>query len=135
MLAFDAPTREECTAERARSNTPIQSLVLMNDPEFVEAAVALAQRILERPPAATAERLDWAFRRAVSRPPRAAEAAVLSQLLDSRQADFRRRPQDAEAFLLAAGCPIPPDVDRVELASWGSVSRAILNLHETITRY
>ena len=70
MLAFDAPGREECTADRPRSNTPLQSLVLMNDPEFIEAARAFGEQILEHGGTTTAQRLAWAFRRALSRPPR-----------------------------------------------------------------
>jgi Protein of unknown function (DUF1553)/Protein of unknown function (DUF1549)/Planctomycete cytochrome C len=135
LLTFDAPTREECTAERPRSNTPLQSLVLMNDPEFVEAAIVFAEHIIEHRAASTAERLDWAFRRALSRPPRVAEAAVLTALLDSQLAEYRRRIGAADEILVLAGRPIPSGLEHVELASWASVSRAILNLHETITRY
>jgi hypothetical protein len=135
MLAFDAPTREECTAERARSNTPLQSLVLMNDPEFVEAAVDLAERIVEHGAATTRERLNWAFRCALSRTPRESEAAVLVRLFESERENFRRRPSLADELLLIAGHPIPLGIDRAELAAWTSVCRTIFNLTETITRY
>jgi mono/diheme cytochrome c family protein len=135
MQTFDAPTREECTADRPRSNTPLQSLVLMNDPEFVDAAIAFAERIIEHREANTAERLAWAFRRALSRPPRGAETALLAALLDSQRAEYREHPRAADQFLLLAGHPIPADLEHVELATWASVSRTILNLHETITRY
>ena len=77
MLAFDVPAREQCTADRPRSNTPLQSLVLMNDPEFVEAAIAFAEEIIEHPEAKTDDQLAWAFRRALSRSPHVAETAVL----------------------------------------------------------
>jgi hypothetical protein len=133
MLAFDAPSREECTADRPRSNTPLQSLVLMNDPEFVEAAVAFAERIVDQP-AKTEERLAWAFRRALSRPPGVAEVAVLTALIDAQRAEYRERRNTADDFLLVVGHPIPAGLDHVELATWASVSRTILNLHETITR-
>jgi mono/diheme cytochrome c family protein len=135
MLTFDAPTREECTADRPRSNTPLQSLVLMNDPEFVDAAIAFAERIIEHREVNTQERLTWAFRRALSRPPQDAEAAVLTALIDSQRAEYREHPKAADEFLLLAGHPIPAGVEHVELATWASVSRTILNLHETITRY
>jgi mono/diheme cytochrome c family protein len=134
MLAFDAPTREECAADRPRSNTPLQSLVLMNDPEFVEAAIAFAEQIIEHRGAIAEDRLTWAFRRALSRPPRDAEAALLTALLDSQRAEYRQHPQAADEFLLNAGHPIPAGLDHVELATWASASRTILNLHETITR-
>jgi hypothetical protein len=135
MLTFDAPSREECTADRPRSNTPLQSLVLMNDPEFVEAAIAFAEQILERRGANTAGRLEWAFRRALSRPPRAAEAAVLTALLDSQRAEYCQHPRAADEILLVIGHPIPGGLEHVELVAWAGVSRTILNLHETITRY
>jgi hypothetical protein len=135
MLTFDAPTREECTADRPRSNTPLQSLVLMNDPEFVDAAIAFAERIIEHREASTEGRLTWAFRCALSRPPQVAEAAVLRALIDSQRAEYREHPKAADDFLLLAGHPIPADLEHVELATWASVSRTILNLHETFTRY
>ncbi|HEV8066464.1 MAG TPA: PSD1 and planctomycete cytochrome C domain-containing protein [Planctomycetaceae bacterium] len=135
LLTFDAPTREECIAQRPRSNTPLQSLVLMNDPEFVEAAIVFAEHIIEHRVASTADRLDWAFRRALSRPPRVAEAAVLTALLDSQLAEYRRNLGAADEMLVVAGRAIPSGLEHAELASWASVSRAILNVHETITRY
>jgi hypothetical protein len=135
LLAFDAPTREECTASRPRSNTPLQALVLLNDPEFVEAAVVFAQRTLQQRGIRTEERLEWAFRRALSRPPRVAERAVLTALLDSQLAEYRLRPKAADECLQIAGDAIGAGVDRIELAAWTNVSRAILNLHEAVTRY
>jgi hypothetical protein len=135
LLAFDAPTREECTANRPRSNTPLQALVLLNDPEFVDAAVVFAQRTLQQRGTKTDARLEWAFRCALSRPPRATETAVLAALLDSQRAEYREHPKAADEFLQGAGHPIPADLEHVELATWASVSRTILNLHETITRY
>jgi hypothetical protein len=134
MLAFDAPGREECTADRPRSNTPLQSLVLMNDPEFVEAARAFGEQILQRGGATAGERLAWAFRRALSRPPRTSEAAVLTDLLAAHGAEYRRDPHAADEFLAIGAHPVPARIDHVELAAWTSVCRTILNIHETITR-
>ena len=93
MLAFNAPGREECTADRPRSNTPLQSLVLMNDPEFIEAARAFGEQILEHGGTTTAQRLDWAFRRALSRTPREPETAVLTKLLATHQSEYPQRSQ------------------------------------------
>lgn len=134
MLAFDAPGREECTAERPRSNTPLQSLVLMNDPEFVEAARAFGEQVLLCGGPSTGERLKWAFRRALSRRPRDAEAVVLTGLLAGQQSEYKKDPQAANALLSVGAHPVPHDVDHAELAAWTSVCRTILNLHETITR-
>jgi hypothetical protein len=134
MLAFDAPGREECTADRARSNTPLQSLVLMNDPEFVEAARALAELTLTTSIAAEHERLDRAFRRVVSRRPTEAEQAVLAKLLADHSQQYAKD-STAVAQLLAIGeHPVPSGIDHASLAAWTSVCRTLLNLHEAITR-
>jgi hypothetical protein len=134
MLAFDAPGREECTADRPRSNTPLQSLVLMNDPEFIEAARAFGEQILEHGGATTAQRLDWAFRRALSRPPREPESALLTKLLATDQAEYQQDPKSADELVAIGAHTVPGSINHVELAAWTSVGRTILNLHETITR-
>src|SRR5262249_55962940 len=77
LLAFDAPTREECTADRPRSSTPLQALVLLNDPTYVEAARVFAEHIIRSGGVNPAQRLDWAFRRALSRKIRAEETKLL----------------------------------------------------------
>jgi Protein of unknown function (DUF1553)/Protein of unknown function (DUF1549)/Planctomycete cytochrome C len=134
MLAFDAPGREECTADRPRSNTPLQSLVLMNDPEFVEAARAFAEQTLEHGGSTTNERLHWAFRRALSRPVRDSEATVLTKLLATSQAEYTQEPHAADALIAVGAHPAPAQINHIELAAWTGVCRTILNLHETITR-
>ena len=134
MLAFDAPGREECTADRPRSNTPLQSLVLMNDPEFVEAARAFGEQILQHGGTTAGERLAWAFRRALSRPPRDSESAILAELLAAHAAEYRRDPQAADELVAIGVHPVPAKIDHIELAAWTSVCRTILNIHETITR-
>jgi hypothetical protein len=134
MLAFDAPGREECTADRPRSNTPLQSLVLMNDPEFIEAARAFGEQILEHGGTTTAQRLDWAFRRALSRTPREPESAVLTKLLVTHQSEYSQDPKSADELVAIGEHPVPGSINHVELAAWTSVCRTILNLHETITR-
>jgi hypothetical protein len=134
MLAFDAPGREECTADRARSNTPLQSLVLMNDPEFVESARALAELTLTNGGRSANERLAWAFRRAVSRRPADAERAVLAKLLADHSAQYAKDSAAVDQLLAIGEHPVPAGIDRVSLAAWTSVSRTLLNLHEAITR-
>ncbi|MFO0808587.1 MAG: PSD1 and planctomycete cytochrome C domain-containing protein [Gemmataceae bacterium] len=133
LLAFDGPSREECTAERVRSNTPLQSLVLLNAPEFVEAARVFAEAVV-RQPRSTDERLDWAFRRALSRPIRPAERDLLADLLDKHRAEYRADPKAAGELLKVGSRPAAGDVDPAELAAWTSVTRAILNLHASVTR-
>ncbi|MCH2161350.1 MAG: DUF1549 and DUF1553 domain-containing protein, partial [Phycisphaerales bacterium] len=133
LLAFDAPTREECTARRNQSNTPLAALVLMNDPTYVEAARVFAQRILANP-GSDRERMAMAMREAVSRAPTESELAVLETLLENGRTQFAQAPDDARALLSIGASPIDPDHDPVELAAWSQVARAVLNLHETITR-
>ncbi len=133
LLAFDAPSREECTAERAKSSTPLQALVLLNDPNFVEAARVFAQHIIHSG-STDAERLAWAFRRAVSRPPRNEELNQLVGLLAKHRAEWAADPSGAERFVAVGDWPRPADISTAELAAWTSVARVLLNLHETISR-
>jgi len=134
MLAFDAPGREECTADRPRSNTPLQSLVLMNDPEFVEAARTFAELTLAQGGSSTNQRLDWAFRRVVSRRPGDAERAVLTKLLAEHSAQYSADSAAVDQLLAIGAHPAAPGMDRASLAAWTSVCRTLLNLHEAITR-
>ncbi len=134
LVAFDAPSREECMAERTRSNVPQQALVLLNDPTYVEAARVFAERILREGGASFEGRLRWAYERALARAPREEEARILGDLLRKHAAQYRADPRSA-ALLVGAGlAPVPKDLDVVELAGWTSVARAILNLPEVITR-
>ncbi|MCA9262915.1 MAG: PSD1 domain-containing protein [Planctomycetales bacterium] len=134
LLAFDAPSREECTVERPRSNTPQQALVLLNDPTYVEAARAFAERILASDAATVDERLRWAYHQALSREPRDSELTVLRAVRD-QDAQQYAHDQEAARQLIAIGASQPrAEVDAAELATWTSVARVILNLHETITR-
>jgi hypothetical protein len=134
MLAFDAPTREECAAERSRSNIPQQALVLLNDPSYVEAARALAVRILREAPKSDDQRLDWAWRLALARHAAPDELMTLRGLLEKQSAEYRNDPGAVKAYLSTGVSPAPADLDPAELAAWTDIARAILNLHETITR-
>jgi hypothetical protein len=133
LLAFDGPSREECTAERVRSNTPLQSLVQLNDPEFVEAARVFAEAVVRRHPSIDG-RLDWAFRRALSRPVRPAEHDLLAELLERHLAEYRNDPKATAELLKIGARPAAGDIDPAELAAWTSVTRAILNLYASVTR-
>ena len=139
LLAFDAPGRDECTAHRDRSNTPLQALTLLNDPTFIEAARAFAARILRTtathsPDIDDAARLDWAFITAVARPATAGEKAILLPLLAQSRADFAADPAGTTAFLQIGLQPLPSDLPAAEIAAWTTVARALLNLHATVTR-
>ena len=134
LLAFDGPSREECTALRPRSNTPQAALTLLNDPSMVEAARALAAKVLKRKQRADKDRIDWLWQVVLSRRANGDEQALLAELLrDSRQ--YFRVNQKRGTKLLKIGISGHPNhLDTIELASWTSVCRAVLNLSEAITR-
>ncbi len=134
LMTFDAPSREECTADRPRSNTPQQALALLNDPTYVEAARVFAARIVKEGGATDEARLTWSFRRAVSRSPKAEELAILNKLLAKHRDDFRANAATSEQLPRTGLASTPESIDKVELAAWTSIARAILNLHETVTR-
>lgn len=132
--ALDAPRREECTAQRPRSNTPLAALALLNDPTFVEAAKAFAVRILKDGGHTDESRIAFAFRLATSRAPDEAEQSVLLNLLADARADYSRDESSAQK-LLATGLTAPgKETPAHELAAWTTVARAILNLAEVLTR-
>jgi cytochrome c553 len=132
--AFDAPRREECTAGRPRSNTPLAALALLNDPTFVEAAKVFAARILKEGGNSDESRIAFAFRLATSRPPDDAEQALLLSLLTDARTDYSRDESSAQKLLATGLTPLANYVPAHELAAWTTVARALLNLHETTTR-
>ena len=132
LKAFDAPSREECTAQRPRSNTPLAALVLLNDPTFVEAARALAGRLLEEQQT-DAERIKNAFRIVISRSPNDAEQETLLQLLKLSRAEYADAPE-AAGELLTIGESTVPTHPQAELAAWTTIARTVLNLSEATTR-
>jgi hypothetical protein len=134
LQAFDAPSREECTAQRPRSNTPLAALTLLNDPTFVEAARVLASRIMREDGSSDGERVDFAFLQAVSRRPDDVERNLLQKLLDENRKHYGAEPEAAKKIVGTGLAPVPEELDAVELASWTAVARAILNMNETITR-
>ena len=135
LMAFDAPSREECAAERAVSNTPLQSLVLLNDPSYVEAARAFATRILRSGKKDATARVDFAFHQAFSRKADSAERDVLLSLLDSQSKRFSEDPERADQLLKTGISPVPAGLRKTELAAWTSVARALFNKHEFVMRY
>ena len=136
MKAFDAPSREECTAQRPLSNTPLAALTLLNDPTFVEAARAFAARmIIESPGDSAIDRLNYGMLLAVSRTPNSAEQKLLLNLLKSATKQYKTDPA-AAANSVSNGLSKRADtIDPVELAAWTTVARALLNLDESMTRY
>ena len=134
LVNFDAPSREECSSSRVISNTPQQALTLLNDPTYVEAARVFAERIVASGGKDLGERMQYAWRAAVARQPRPEEIRVLSALYEKHRREYAADVKAAEAVASAGEAPRAKGVDAVELAAWTSVSRTLLNLHETITR-
>ena len=134
LLAFDAPSREECCAERTRSNIPQQALVLLNDPTYVEAARAFATRILRESGGSPQEGVTWAFQAALQRKPRQEELQTLLAVLEKNRSVYRADATAVEAVLKYGQAPVPASIDKVELAAWTHVARVLFNLHEFITR-
>jgi len=134
LMAFDAPSRDECTTNRSTSNTPLQALVLLNDPTYVESARVLAERIVRGGGWSFPSRLSWAYQRALSRAPAPDEVRALRRLFDVQRARYQADPAAARDLLRTGAAPFPDDLPLADLAAWTSVSRALLNLHETVTR-
>jgi hypothetical protein len=130
--AFEVPTREVCTVHRDATTTPAQALVLLNDPVYVEAARALAGRMLEAE-GDDAQRLTHGYRRCVARAPSAAELAVLHTALARARARYRADPQAAQALLAVGDLPAPAG-DASDVAAWATVASVLLNKSETIVR-
>ena len=133
MVTFDAPSREACTLRRIRTNTPLQALVTLNDPVYVEAAQALG-RLASSAGKTLDEQLVFAFRRCVARPPTPQELARLKTLWNDSKATFEKDPKKAESLATDPIGPLPKDAKAVELAAWTTVCNVLLNLDELLMR-
>jgi Protein of unknown function (DUF1553)/Protein of unknown function (DUF1549)/Planctomycete cytochrome C len=134
MMVFDAPNRETCAVRRSRSNTPLQALTLMNDPQFVEASRVLAERMLREGGAIPATQIAYAFELATGRPIQPREQEILLGVYNQELSVFEQTGKRAEEFLqigdAAASTTWPPE----KLAAMSIVANMVLNLDETITR-
>ena len=134
MVNFDAPDRAACSVARARTNTPNQALTLLNDPAFVEMALALADRILLES-SSPGTRVQYGFRLAVSRVPDSREQSIIHRLLHERLDHFKAHPKEAENLLSNPHFVYQPQSqNHRELAAWFYVASALLNLDEVITK-
>ncbi len=134
LATLDAPDRETCTVRRSRTNTPLQALVLMNDPTYVEGARKFAERILLEGGKTADEKLTFAFRTVLSRSPSDAERAVLRRVLDRQLAAFRGDGDEVKKLLAIGESPADESLDAAELAAWTMVATAILNTDEAVTK-
>jgi hypothetical protein len=119
---------------RERTNTPLQALATLNDPQWVEAARALAQAAMREGGDAVDGRLDSMARRLISRPLASEEAAVLKGVHDDLLAHYRGRPEDAKALISTGETKPEPDVDPAALAAWTMVANSMMNLDETLNK-
>jgi hypothetical protein len=136
FMTFDATERMTCVTRRSRSNTPLQSLVLLNDPVYTEAAFAFGKRMLSESPEDTdTSRIDYGFCIAVSRQPTAREVNLLQKLLNSERQALVANPKKVEVIMKDhSGIDISESMDSNELAAWYVIAATILNLDETITK-
>jgi hypothetical protein len=134
LQTFDAPNGDFACVRRSRSNTPLQALTSLNEPLFLDAARGLASKTLAEGGQADEQRLTYAFRRTLSRPPSAAERSEMLSFLG------KQRKRLADGWLSARdiadpdNTKLPQGVTPVELSAWTAVSRVLLNLDETITK-
>ncbi|MDX2036210.1 MAG: DUF1553 domain-containing protein [Isosphaeraceae bacterium] len=134
MEIFNAPNRETCTVRRERTNTPLQALVTLNDPQFVEAARKLAEVSLAAGGGDFSKTLDAMARRLVSRSFRPEEVAVIRASFDDLSAFYKGHPKEA-GELLAVGASKPSEAfDRATLAGWTMLANQLMNLDEVINK-
>ncbi len=134
LATFDAPSRETCTVRRARTNTPLQALVLMNDKQFVEAARKMAERLFREGGDSFDSRAAYGFRLATGRVPTAAESAVLKRVYEVQRKMFDADKAAAEQLLGYGDAKRDPACDAADLAAYTMVANLILNLDETVTK-
>ena len=133
MTTFDAPSREKCWARRERTNTPLQALLTMNDPQYFEAARHLGYRLLQEGGSNDADRLRLGFRLVTARVPTEQECAILEQNLAAQRARYEGDPTAAKKLLAVGESPVPADVPAPELAAYTMVANLLLNLDEAVT--
>jgi len=134
MSTFDATDRTYCTIRRGRTNTPLQALVTLNDPCFVETAQALARKIVAEGGSSPQSRTIFAFRQCLTRPPTPEETQRLVQLYETTLKQYEQSPKQAEAMATKPLGPAPKDANLRELAAWTVVSNVLLNLDETLAK-
>ena len=133
MDIFNAPSREVCTVRRERTDTPLQALVTLNDPQFVEAARVLAQNAL-RDSGKPEARITYLGRRVLARPFRAEEMRVLQGILEDLQTHYRNQPAEAKKLLAVGEAKVDDKVDPIDLAAWTMLANTILNLDEALNK-
>ena len=133
MMVFDTSTRDVCAARRQVTNTPLQPLVMLNDPQFVEAARKLGERIIRTGGETDESRAKWAYREVTGKPPTSAQLPILTDLIKEQREFFETESSNAEALLKIGASPADPNLDHTESATFAMLAQALLNLDANIT--
>jgi hypothetical protein len=133
MILFDTSTRETCSTNRQATNTPLQALVLLNDPQFVEAARKLAERIMKEGGETDDSRAQWAYREVTGKNPTPVQLTILLELLTEQREFFKSKSSDATALLKIGDSKPDPALDPTELATFTTLAQTLLNLDTNIT--
>ncbi len=134
MLIFDASNRDQCEVSRMRTNTPLQALVMMNDPIVLEASRVLAGKLLQNKGLSDEARITAAFRRILCRLPDRNETATMNRYYQAEKERYQQHPEDAQAFLDIGEFPHDRRLDSTAHAALMSVVHMLYNLEETIMR-
>ncbi len=133
MTLFDTSTREVCSTRRMVTNTPLQALVMLNDPQFVEAARKLGERILNQGGRTDESRAKWAYREVTGKPPTSEQLALLTETIRQQRGFFTSKSSDAAALLKTGDSLADPALEQTELATFTALAQALLNLDANIT--
>ena len=134
MDIFNAPSREACTVRRERTDTPLQALVTLNDPQFIEAARNLAEHALKKGGPGEKERLDFMAERLLARPLRPAERKITGGVLRDLLVRYKAAPKDAEALITVGESKADASLDRPTLAAYTMVANELMNLDEVLNK-
>ena len=130
MLNFDAPDRYFCVVRRQKTTSPLQSLVLMNDPQYVEAARVLGERMLREGGSDASAQITFAFRALLSRLPSQEEQSLMQELYEAERSDFQRNPEQVDKWLSTGEYPVDDNLDRTQLATCAVIASTIMNFDE-----
>ncbi len=134
MMSFDAPSREACVVRRARTNTPLQALITMNEPAFMESARVFGERLVMTKKSAT-DRIKYAFNIALNRDPSKVEQTILLQAAQRYDARFKQSPKDAEELSKVGLAPMATNLPKDQVATWTMIANTIFNLDEFLTQH
>jgi hypothetical protein len=134
MEIFNAPSREVCTVRRERTNTPLQALVTLNDPQFVEAARVLAQKAIQQGGEKTEQKIDYIARRLLARPFTPEESKVVQGSLADLLAEYKAKPEEAKKLIADGETKADPRIDPSELAAWTMLTNELMNLDEVLNK-